>query len=320
MSSSLRQMKSPKNPSSEKATGPRHFLDLKDFDSATLRRILGIASGFKRVGGTMSRPLAGKTLALIFEKPSTRTRVSFEVGMRQLGGDVITLTGKDMQLGRGETAADTARVLSRYVDCIMLRTDASSKLMELAQYATVPVINGLTEASHPCQLMADVMTFEEHRGPIAGQVVAWCGDGNNVARSWIEAAVRFGFTLRLATPETLRPPAELIAWARAQGGDIQLTDDPAAAVAGARCVVTDTWVSMSDDPNENRHNLLAPYRVTSALMAKAASDAIFMHCLPAHRGEEVTAEVIDGPQSVVFDEAENRLHAQKAILAWCLGA
>ena len=318
MSSSLRQMKSPKNPSSEKATGPRHFLDLKDFDSATLRRILGIASGFKRVGGTMSRPLAGKTLALIFEKPSTRTRVSFEVGMRQLGGDVITLTGKDMQLGRGETAADTARVLSRYVDCIMLRTDASSKLMELAQYATVPVINGLTEASHPCQLMADVMTFEEHRGPIAGQVVAWCGDGNNVARSWIEAAVRFGFTLRLATPETLRPPAELIAWARAQGGDIQLTDDPAAAVAGARCVVTDTWVSMSDDPNENRHNLLAPYRVTSALMAKAASDAIFMHCLPAHRGEEVTDEVIDGPQSVVFDEAENRLHAQKAILTWCL--
>ena len=320
MSSSLRQVRTPKGQSPEKEAGPRHFLDIKDFDTATLRRMLDVAAGFKQAKGVSSRPLAGKTLALIFEKPSTRTRVSFEVGMRQLGGDVITLLARDMQLGRGETAADTARVLSRYVDAIMLRTDASSKLMELAEYATVPVINGLTEASHPCQLMADVMTFEEHRGPIAGQVVAWCGDGNNVARSWIEAAVRFGFTLRLATPDTLRPPADLIAWARAQGGDIQLTDDAEAAVAGARCVVADTWVSMSDDPNESRHNLLAPYRVTSTLMAKAASDAIFMHCLPAHRGEEVTAEVIDGPQSVVFDEAENRLHAQKGVLAWVMGA
>jgi len=282
--------------------------------------MLDIASGYKRARGGSSRPLAGKTLALIFEKPSTRTRVSFEVGMRQLGGEVITLTGNDMQLGRGETAADTARVLSRYVDAIMLRTGQTSKLLELAEFATVPVINGLTDTSHPCQLMADVMTFEEHRGPIAGQVVAWCGDGNNVARSWIEAAVRFGFTLRLATPDSLRPPAELIEWARAEGGRIELTDDPEAAVAGARCVVTDTWVSMSDDPNENRHNLLAPYRVTQALMRRAASDAIFMHCLPAHRGEEVTEEVIDGPQSVVFDEAENRLHAQKGVLAWVMGA
>ena len=263
MSSSLRPVSTPDSRSPEGVAGPRHFLDLRDFDTATLRRMLDIASGFKRAGGVTSRPLAGKTLALIFEKPSTRTRVSFEVGMRQLGGDVITLTGKDMQLGRGETAADTARVLSRYVDAIMLRTDSASKLQELAEFATVPVINGLTEASHPCQLMADVMTFEEHRGPITGQVVAWCGDGNNVARSWIEAAVRFGFTLRLATPASLRPPAELIEWARAQGGDIQLTDDPAVAVAGARCVVTDTWVSMSDDPNTSRHNLLAPYRVTS---------------------------------------------------------
>ncbi|MGE0221704.1 MAG: ornithine carbamoyltransferase [Acetobacteraceae bacterium] len=300
--------------------GPRHFLDLRDFDPATLRQMLDIASGFKRAGGVTSRPLAGKTLALIFEKPSTRTRVSFEVGMRQLGGDVIVLSGTEMQLGRGETAADTARVLSRYVDAIMLRTSQTSKLLELAEHATVPVINGLTDKSHPCQLMADVMTFEEHRGPIGGQVVAWCGDGNNVARSWIEAAVRFGFTLRLATPESLRPPQDLIDWARAQGGTVELTDDPAEAVAGARCVVTDTWVSMSDDPNENRHNLLAPYRVTSGLMAKAAPDAIFMHCLPAHRGEEVTEEVIDGPQSVVFDEAENRLHAQKGVLAWVLGA
>lgn len=298
---------------------PRHFLDLKDFDPTTLRQMLDVASGFKRAGGVTSRPLAGKTLALIFEKPSTRTRVSFEVGMRQLGGDVVMLSGKETQLGRGESIADTARVLSRYVDAIVLRTDKAEKLHELAEYATIPVINGLTEASHPCQLMADVMTFEEHRGPISGQVVAWCGDGNNVARSWIEAAVRFGFTLRLATPETLHPPADLIDWARAQGAKIELTRDPQKAVDGARCVVTDTWVSMSDDPNESRHNLLAPYRVTSALMKFAASDAIFMHCLPAHRGEEVDADVIDGPQSVVFDEAENRLHAQKGVLAWSMG-
>jgi ornithine carbamoyltransferase len=304
----------------EAGAAVRHFLDLRDFDTATLRQMLDIGSGFKRAGGVSSRPLAGKTLALIFEKPSTRTRVSFEVGMRQLGGEVIVLSSKDTQLGRGETIADTARVLSRYVDAIMLRTDQAAKLQELAEYATVPVINGLTEASHPCQLMADVMTFEEHRGPIAGQVVAWCGDGNNVARSWIEAAVRFGFTLRLATPEGLQPPADIVAWARAQGGRIELTSDAEAAVKGARCVIADTWVSMSDDPNENRHNRLAPYRVTNRLMAQAAPDAIFMHCLPAHRGEEVDAEVIDGPQSVVFDEAENRLHAQKGVLAWVMGA
>jgi len=312
-------------PGSDKETGgastaPRHFLDIRDHDTATLRQMLEVAAGFKRAHGVSSRPLAGKTIALIFEKPSTRTRVSFEVAMRQLGGDAIMLTGKEMQLGRGESVADTARVLSRYVDAIMMRTDAPEKLHEMAEYATIPVINGLTATSHPCQLMADVMTFEEHRGPIAGQVVAWCGDGNNVARSWIESAARFGFTLRLATPDELRPPAELVAWARAQGAKIELTDDPVRAVAGARCVVTDTWVSMSDDPNTSRHNMLAPYRVTSALMAQAAPDALFMHCLPAHRGEEVTAEVIDGPQSVVFDEAENRLHAQKGVLAWALGA
>jgi ornithine carbamoyltransferase len=320
MSGAARRKSDMHGQSSGQATGPRHFLDLRDFDTPTLRQMLDVASGFKRAGGVSSRPLAGKTLALIFEKPSTRTRVSFEVGMRQLGGDVIVLTGKDTQLGRGETIADTARVLSRYVDAIMMRTDSAAKLQEMAEYATVPVINGLTEASHPCQLMADVLTFEEHRGAIAGQVVAWCGDGNNVARSWIEAAVRFGFTLRLATPDGLRPPEDLVAWARAQGGRIELTDDPETAVAGARCVVTDTWVSMSDDPNESRHNLLAPYRVTSRLMAKAAPDALFMHCLPAHRGEEVDADVIDGPHSVVFDEAENRLHAQKGVLAWVMGA
>jgi len=321
VSASLRQ---PRN-TAGRDEGVRHFLDLKDFDPATLRQMLDVASGFKRAGGVTSRPLAGKMLALIFEKPSTRTRVSFEVGMKQLGGDVVVLSARDMQSGRGESPADTARVLSRYVDAIMLRTDDVSKLHELAEYATVPVINGLTDTSHPCQLMADVLTFEEHRGPIAGQVVAWCGDGNNVARSWIEAAVRFGFTLRLATPDALQPPKELLDWARAQGGKIEVTNDPEKAVAGARCVVTDTWVSMSDDDTNTarhnaRHNLLAPYRVTSALMGKAAADAIFMHCLPAHRGEEVTEEVIDGPQSVVFDEAENRLHAQKGVLAWVMGA
>lgn len=319
MSASLKRMSGVTGRSTETVAGPRHFLDLKDFDSATLRQMLDVASNYK-AGGVSSRPLAGKTLALIFEKPSTRTRISFEVGMRQLGGDVIYMNARDMQSGRGESDADTARVLSRYVDAIVMRTNRFVKMHEMAEFATVPVINGLTDISHPCQLMADVLTFEEHRGPIAGQVVAWCGDGNNVARSWIEAAVRFGFTLRLATPDALAPPPELITWARAQGGRIELTDDPEAAVAGARCVVTDTWVSMSDDPNIARHNLLAPYRVTGALMAKAASDAIFMHCLPAHRGDEVTEEVIDGPQSVVFDEAENRLHAQKGVLAWALGA
>ncbi|WP_282572026.1 ornithine carbamoyltransferase [Roseomonas acroporae] len=306
-------------PGTEGRGAPRHFLDIADFDAPTLRRMLGLAAAAKR-GERDDRPLAGRSVALIFEKPSTRTRVSFEVGIHQLGGHAVVLSGRDMQLGRGETVADTARVLSRYVDAIMLRTDSDAKLRELAEHATVPVINGLTDASHPCQIMADVLTFEEHRGPIAGQTVAWCGDGNNVARSLIQAAARLGFALRLATPEALRPPQALLDWARAEGAEVTLTDDPAAAVAGARCVVTDTWVSMSDDPNSQRHNLLMPYRVDSALMAKAAPDAIFMHCLPAHRGEEVTAEVIDGPRSVVFDEAENRLHAQKGVLLWALGA
>jgi ornithine carbamoyltransferase len=300
------------------AVAPTHFLDLADFDRATLRHILDLSLHMKRGGGPRV-PLAGRTLALLFEKPSTRTRVSFEVAMRDLGGHVTVLTDRDMQLGRGETVADTARVLSRYVDVIMLRTDRVWKLTELATHATVPVINGLTEASHPCQLMADVMTFEEHRGPIAGQTIAWLGDGNNVARSWVQAAVRFGFSLRLASPESCQIPAETLAWARREGGDVTITRDPAEAVRGARAVVTDCFVSMADDPGRNSHAALAPYRVTAALMEQAAHDALFMHCLPAHRGEEVDSAVIDGRWSVVFDEAENRLHAQKGILAWVLG-
>jgi ornithine carbamoyltransferase len=293
-----------------------------DHDAATLRRMLDLGVKAKR-GQLPGKPLTGKTVALIFEKPSTRTRVSFEVGIRQLGGDAIVLSARDMQLGRGETPADTARVLSRYVDAIMLRTDNVAKLRALAEYATVPVINGLTDVSHPCQIMADVMTFEEHRGPIAGQTIAWTGDGNNVAQSFIQAAARFDFRLNIATPPELAPSAALIAWARGEGADIALTTDPHAAVRDARCVVTDTWVSMSDEKPDaatiTRHNLLAPYQVNAALLRSAAPDAIVMHCLPAHRGEEITDEVMDGPQSVVFDEAENRLHAQKGVLLWALG-
>ncbi|HEV7266250.1 MAG TPA: ornithine carbamoyltransferase [Falsiroseomonas sp.] len=303
------------------SASPRHFLEIMDHDSATLRRMLELGVQAKK-GALPGRPLAGKHVALIFEKPSTRTRVSFEVGIRQLGGEVVVLSAHEMQLGRGETAADTARVLSRYVDAIMLRTGKVARIRELAEHATVPVINGLTDISHPCQIMADVMTFEEHRGPIAGQVVAWTGDGNNVAQSFLQAAARFSFVLRIATPPELAPPAELVAWARAQGAQVELTDDPRAAVQGARCVVTDTWVSMSDETDGKgpaRHNMLAPYQLNAALLKHAAPDAVVMHCLPAHRGEEITDEVMDGPQSVVFDEAENRLHAQKGVLLWALG-
>ncbi|MBM3644913.1 MAG: ornithine carbamoyltransferase [Alphaproteobacteria bacterium] len=305
--------------------GPRHFLDLDQIDPATLRGILDRGKSYKKARGTATaeRPLAGKTLAMIFEKPSTRTRVSFDVGMRELGGETIMLGRGDTQLGRGETIADTARVLSRYVDVIMLRTTVEEKLLEMAKYATVPVINGLTDKTHPCQLMADVMTFEEHRGPITGKAIAWSGDGNNMATSWIHAAVQFDFELRIGCPAELSPPADVVAWAAKSKGRVTIAHDPEAAVRGADCVVTDTWVSMGDEDPQSpsaarRHNLLRGYQVDRHLMKAAKPDAIFMHCLPAHRGEEVTAEVIDGPQSVVFDEAENRLHAQKSILAWCL--
>ncbi|MYF85811.1 MAG: ornithine carbamoyltransferase [Rhodospirillaceae bacterium] len=303
------------------AAGARHFLDLDLVGQADLRRIVEAGKRLKaagQAGAPPARPLAGKTLAMIFEKPSTRTRVSFEQAVRQLGGDAIVLERESSQLGRGETVADTARVLSRYVDAIMLRCTREEKLLELAANADVPVINGLTDRTHPCQIMADVMTFEEHRGPIAGRAIAWSGDGNNMATSWIHAAVQFGFELRLATPAELPPPADVMAWAAARGARVHATADPVTAVSGADCVVTDVWISMGDTGAADHHNLLAPYRVNSAMMAHAGDDAIFMHCLPAHRGEEVTAAVIDGPQSVVWDEAENRLHAQKGILLWAL--
>lgn len=301
-------------------SAPKHFLDIDRLDTETLQGILARGHDLKksRKSGATGRPLDGKTLVMIFEKPSTRTRVSFQVGMQELGGHTVILTDDQSQLGRGETVADTARVLSRYADAIMIRTDDPSKLIELEEHATVPVINGLTDFSHPCQIMADIMTFEEHRGAIRDRKVAWTGDGNNVVTSWVHAAARFGFEMRIATPGELKPSAQLIAWADDAGARVILTEDPAEAVGDADLVITDTWVSMGDNDAGTRHNMLSPYRVDDALMAKAAEDALFMHCLPAHRGEEVTDSVMDGPQSVVWDEAENRLHVQKAILSWCL--
>jgi ornithine carbamoyltransferase len=300
----------------------RHFLDLTEIPVTELRGMIeqsrAMKDKLKRDRGAAERPLAGRTLAMIFDKPSTRTRVSFDLAMRQLGGDVVMLTGQEMQLGRGETIADTARVLSRYVDAIMIRILNHESLVELARHATVPVINGLTRLSHPCQVMADVMTFEEHKGPIKGHTVAWTGDANNVLSSWMHAAKSFDFRLKVATPPELKPDRAIVGWAKQSRARIEIGHDPEDAVDAADCVVTDTWVSMGDKDGEKRHNLLKPYQVNARLMACAKPDAIFMHCLPAHRGDEVTDEVIDGPQSVVFDEAENRLHAQKGILAWCL--
>jgi ornithine carbamoyltransferase len=302
---------------------PRHFLDIDTLDTATLRAILACAHSLKKAfkNGAGSRPklAEGAVLAMLFEKSSTRTRVSFDVAMRQLGGETIVLNHNDMQLGRGETISDTAQVLSRYVDVIMMRSTSHGKLIELAKYATVPVINGLSDKSHPCQILADIMTLEEKKGELAPLTVTWVGDSNNVANSWIHAAVRFGFSLRLATPKLLQPAMSFMEWARSEGGKITIHEDPAEAVAGADCVTTDVWVSMGQEAgSEQRIALLQPYQVNEVLMEKAP-DAVFLHCLPAYRGMEVTAGVIDGPQSVVFDEAENRLHVQRAILAWCLG-
>jgi len=303
---------------------PRHFLDIDTYDTDTLRLILNCAHSLKKAfkSGAGSRPklAEGAVLAMLFEKSSTRTRVSFDVAMRQLGGETIVLNHSDMQLGRGETISDTALVLSRYVDAIMMRSTSHEKLIELAKYATVPVINGLSDKSHPCQILADIMTLEEKKGALEPLTVTWVGDSNNVATSWIHAAVRFGFSLRLATPKLLQPALSFMEWARSEGGKLAVFEDPGEAATGADCITTDVWVSMGQEAgSEQRIALLQPYQVNEALMEKAAPDAIFMHCLPAYRGMEVTAGVIDGPQSVVFDEAENRLHVQRAILAWCLG-
>jgi len=298
----------------------RHFLDLKDFSTEALQSILDAGLRMKvaeRSANGQELPLAGKTVAMIFEKPSTRTRVSFEVGICQLGGTPLVLSANDLQSGRGESIEDTAQVLSRYVDAIVIRCYRHDTLLTLAKHASVPVINALTGWSHPCQLMADLMTMIEYHGPLAGQTVAWLGDGNNVAVSWIEAAVRFGFQLRVAGPKRYAPPIDLLEWANANGGNVILTDDVNFAVDKVQTVVTDVWISMGADEGSRRQDF-APYQVNAELMTAAADDAIFMHCLPAWRGMEVTAEVIDGPQSVVFDEAENRLHAQKAVMSWCI--
>jgi ornithine carbamoyltransferase len=303
----------------------RHFIDIADLDSATLEGMIGEACRRKRArdghphgAPDADAPLTGRVLALIFDRHSTRTRISFDVAMRQLGGTTIIMSGAEMQLAREETIADTARVLSRYLDAVMIRLLDHEMVRDLADNADIPVINGLTKMSHPCQVMADVMTFEEHKGPIRGRTIAWTGDANNVLASWIHAAARLGFRLNVATPKELAPREALREWATRERADVEFGEDPERAVAGADCVITDAWVSMGDEDGVKRHNLLRAYQVNRHIMARAEKNAIFMHCLPAHRGEEVTDEVIDGPQSVVFDEAENRLHAQKAILAWCL--
>ncbi|MBS9717139.1 ornithine carbamoyltransferase [Pseudohalocynthiibacter aestuariivivens] len=305
-----------------------HFLDIHKTDPADLRGMIDNAATMKksrngRPKGALDDelPLKDHMVALIFEKPSTRTRVSFDVGVRQMGGQTMLLSGVDMQLGHGETIADTARVLSRYVDLIMIRTFEEQTLLELAEYATVPVINGLTDRTHPCQIMADILTFEEHNGPIKGKKVVWSGDGNNVCASFIHAAGQFGFDLTFTGPETLDPEQGFIDLARSKGVNIEIERNAQKAAEGADLIVTDTWVSMHDPQSarERRHNQLRGYQVNEELMSHAKPDALFMHCLPAHRDEEATSVVMDGPQSVIFDEAENRLHAQKAIMRWCLG-
>ena len=296
----------------------RDFLAIPDFSRDELHALLDLAERMRR-GEYRARPLEGKTLAMIFMKASTRTRVSFEVATFQLGGHALFLSPRDVQLGRGEPIADTARVLSRYVDGIMIRTFAHQDVEELARYADVPVINGLTDLLHPCQILADVLTIRQHLGGVEGRKVAWIGDGNNMANSWINAAYRLGFELTLACPEGYEPADHLLARAR-EHTKVTLVRDPREAIEGAHVVNTDVWASMGqEDEQKKRERDFAGYTVSNALMAHASPDAIFLHCLPAHRGEEVSADVIDGPQSRVWDEAENRLHIQKAIMAVLIG-
>jgi ornithine carbamoyltransferase len=313
------------NVAAKPVAGPRHYLDIADLDGAGLNALIAEArrrkearKGLPKGAVDADRPLEGRVLAMIFDKHSTRTRISFDVAMRQLGGGALMMTGSEMQLAREETIADTARVLSRYVDAVMIRLLDHEMVRDLAEHATIPVINGLTKLSHPCQVLADVMTFEERFGSIKGRTIAWSGDANNVLTSWVHAAGRLDFTLKVATPPELSPSQSLRDWVKGAKADVHFMEDPEKAVKDVQCVISDAWVSMGDEDATKRHNMLRRYQVNERLMARAAKDAIFMHCLPAHRGEEVTDEVIDGPQSVVFDEAENRLHAQKAILTWCL--
>ncbi|MDB5466145.1 MAG: argF [Phenylobacterium sp.] len=305
---------------------PRHFIDLWRLESSDLRAILEDAKARKaaRLGWPKGRPdpdrpAEGRTLAMIFEKNSTRTRFSFDAAMRQLGGDVIISNSIDMQLGRGEPIEDTGRVLSRMVDAVMIRANVHEDVERLAMASTVPVINGLSDRSHPCQILADLLTFEEHRGRLEGKTLAWVGDGNNVCASFIHAAPKLGFKLKIAAPAIYHPDLVDLARAAEQQGQVTTTDDPREAVSGAHAVITDTWVSMGDTDHDERLDTLEPYQVDEELMDLAAPDAVFLHCLPAHRGEEVADEVIDGPRSLVWDEAENRIHAQKSILAWCFG-
>jgi ornithine carbamoyltransferase len=308
-------------------TRPRHFIDLWSLEAAALRAILDDAHRRKaaRAGWPCGRvdadaPAAGRTLAMIFERNSTRTRFSFDAAIRQLGGQGVISTRADMQLGRGESIEDTARVLSRMVDAIMLRAERHETIEALAAAATAPVINGLTDAGHPCQIIADLMTLEARLGDLEALTIAWVGDGNNVCASYLEAAGKLGFRVNIASPAAYGPGNADLARAADAGARVTLTDDPRAAVAGADCVVADTWVSMGDTDQAERIAALTPYRVDEALMARAAPRAVFLHCLPAHRGEEVTDAVLDGERSLAWEAAENRIHAQKSILAWCFGA
>ncbi len=307
-------------------TDLRHFLDISALSKEELRAIVDEAHARKaaRLGWPKAKPdedapLDGYALAMIFQKNSTRTRVSFEIGMTQLGGKAIILSANDTQLGRGETVQDTARVLSRMVDAVMIRANNHQDVLDFAEASDVPVINGLTDLSHPCQIIADIMTIEEWQGDIAGKAIAWLGDGNNVCTSFIHAAEKLDFKLRIATPANYPARSQEIAAAQAAGADITVTTDARAAIEAADVVVTDTWVSMGDTDKDARMAAFPPYAVNDEMMARAAKEALFLHCLPAHRGEEVTDSVLDGPQSGAWDEAENRIHAQKAVLMWCCG-
>ena len=298
----------------------RHLIDINVLENGIPRKLLDTAKFYKNKGRGLleGAPLLGRTLAMIFEKPSTRTRISFEVAMTELGGSAIYLDSKSMQMDRGETIQDTAKVLGRYLDGIMIRASKHETILEMASHSNIPVINGLTDLSHPCQILADIMTFEENKGLIEDRVIAWIGDGNNMANSWIHAASIFNFTLRLACPKGRFPNSNVVKWAKEKSANIHITENSLDAVKNADAIVTDTWVSMGDNSIKNPKKVFNKYQVDEKLFKNAAKDAIFMHCLPAHRGEEVTQDVIDGPRSVVWDEAENRLHIQKAILSWTI--